>query len=139
VTCNRTGDHRFKSQECAAILGSIINETYHWTVSMKEYDIEVVLNIKEKHFYVCLTLTRESLHKRNLISFGPTSLRATIAYNMLRMADIQTGDIVCDPMCGSGAIPIECAHNWIHTLASLEITILWLSRERKPIFLRISV
>ena len=115
VTCNRTGDHKFKSQECASILGAAVNESFGWTVSMKEYDIEVVLNIKEKHIYVCLTLTRESLHKRNLVSFGATSLRATIAYNMLRMADVQNGDIVCDPMCGSGAIPIECAMNWPQT------------------------
>ena len=65
VTCNRTGDHKFKSQECAAILGAAINEAFDWTVSMKEYDIEVVLNIKEKQIYVCLTLTRESLHNLN--------------------------------------------------------------------------
>jgi 23S rRNA G2445 N2-methylase RlmL len=116
VTCNRTGDqHFFTSQECAALFGSIINETFQWTVSLKDYDIEVVLNIKDKNFYVCLSLTRESLHHRNLISFGPTSLRATIAYNMLRLADIKSGDIVCDPMCGSGALPIECQANWKQT------------------------
>ncbi|CAG2111432.1 unnamed protein product [Medioppia subpectinata] len=112
VTANRTGDHKFNSHECAVILGAIINDTYHWKVSMKEFDIEVVLNVRDNHFYVCLALTRESLHRRNLVCFGPTSLRATIAYNMLRMANVQLGDIVCDPMCGSGAIPVECAHNW---------------------------
>lgn len=115
VTCNRTGDHRFKSQECAAILGAVINESFDWSVSMKQFDIEVVLSIKEKHIYIGLTLTRESLHKRNLVCFGATSLRATIAYNILRMASIQNGDIVCDPMCGSGAIPIECALSWPQT------------------------
>ena len=115
VTCNRTGDHKFKSQECASAFGSVVNESFDWPVSMKQFDIEVVLSIKDKHVYVGLALTRESLHKRNLVCFGATSLRATIAYNILRMASIQTGDIVCDPMCGSGAIPIECAMSWPHT------------------------
>ena len=30
-------------------------------------------------------------------------------YFFFRLADIQTGEIVCDPMCGGGSIPIEGA------------------------------
>ncbi|XP_054156440.1 tRNA (guanine(6)-N2)-methyltransferase THUMP3-like [Oppia nitens] len=113
VTCNRTGSrHKFTSNECASHLGAVINETYRWKVSMKQFDIEVVLTIKDRHLYVGLALTRESLHKRNLVVFGPTSLKSTVAFHMLWMANIQCGDLVCDPMCGSGAIPIECLHNW---------------------------
>lgn len=39
--------------------------------------------------------------------FGPTTLRATICYNLLRLAHPKPGDIIIDPMCGSGSIPIE--------------------------------
>jgi len=61
---------------------------------------------------VAFALTRESLHKRNVVAFGPTTLRPTIAYNMLAMCDIKPGDVVCDPMMGGGSIPIEAAINW---------------------------
>lgn len=39
--------------------------------------------------------------------FGPTTLRATVCYNLLRLAHPNPGDIIIDPMCGSGSIPIE--------------------------------
>ncbi|XP_064486584.1 tRNA (guanine(6)-N2)-methyltransferase THUMP3-like isoform X2 [Ornithodoros turicata] len=116
VTCNRSGTtHKFTSMEAAAIFGGAINDTFHWGVDMKNFDIEVVLNISEEQVYVCLGITRGSLHHRNLDQFGPTSLRCTIAYSMLRLCEIKKGDIVCDPMCGGGSIPIEAAVNWPDT------------------------
>lgn len=49
------------------------------------------------------------MHIRNIVEFGSTTLRATIANCMLRMCEIQPGEIVYDPMCGTGAIPVEGA------------------------------
>lgn len=57
--------------------------------------------------YYGIALTKESKHRRNINFFGPTTLRATICYNMLRLAEPKTGDIIIDPMCGGGSIPIE--------------------------------
>lgn len=54
-----------------------------------------------------LRITHESKHHRNIICFGPTTLRATVSYNLLRLAHPNPGDIIIDPMCGSGSIPIE--------------------------------
>ncbi|MCP4341097.1 MAG: hypothetical protein GY799_19965 [Desulfobulbaceae bacterium] len=52
------------------------------------------------------------MHKRNVLVFGPTTLRSTICYGMLRMAELRPGEIVCDPLCGGGSIPIEGALEW---------------------------
>lgn len=52
-------------------------------------------------------MTKSSLHRRCLLARGPTALRPTIAYNMLRDCKIQPGDIVVDPLCGGGSVPIE--------------------------------
>ncbi|RWS28056.1 THUMP domain-containing protein 3-like protein [Leptotrombidium deliense] len=109
VTCNRAGEHCFTSNDAASIFGGIVNDCYHWPVSMKQFDLEVILNVKESVVSVLLALTRESLCFRNLVAFGPTTLRSTICHNMLRLAKIETGDIVYDPLCGSGAIPVESA------------------------------
>ncbi|KAK3102189.1 hypothetical protein FSP39_009469 [Pinctada imbricata] len=113
VTCNRNGkNHRFDSMGAASNFGGAVNEYFGWNVSMKNFDIEVVLNIEETDLRVCLALTKESMHKRNIISFGPTTLRPTIAFCLLRLCKIKEGDVVCDPMCGTGSIPIQASLGW---------------------------
>ncbi|CAG5093892.1 Similar to Thumpd3: THUMP domain-containing protein 3 (Mus musculus) [Cotesia congregata] len=47
------------------------------------------------------------MHRRNIAFFGPTTLRATVCYNLLRLAKPKPGEIIIDPMCGGGSIPIE--------------------------------
>ncbi|XP_012941090.1 THUMP domain-containing protein 3 [Aplysia californica] len=76
--------------------------------------MEILLNIDNEEVTVSLALTKTSLHNRNLVAFGPTTLRATICYNMLRLCRIKNGDFICDPMCGTSAIPIESAVNWVN-------------------------
>ncbi|XP_013378720.1 THUMP domain-containing protein 3 [Lingula anatina] len=113
ATCYRTGNnHSFQSMEAASQFGGTIQDYFGWNVDLKNHDLEVVLNIADNDVYVTLGLTTESLHKRNIVDFGPTTLRTTIAYNMLRLSHILPGDVVCDPMCGGGSISIEGAVNW---------------------------
>lgn len=50
------------------------------------------------------------MHHRNIVNFGPTTLRSTICYNLLKLANPKVGDIIVDPMCGGGSIPIEVLH-----------------------------
>ncbi|XP_052285877.1 tRNA (guanine(6)-N2)-methyltransferase THUMP3-like isoform X2 [Dreissena polymorpha] len=108
VTCHRTGDsHNFDSMTAAANFGGAIYCYFGWNVKMTEFDMEVLLNIDEHQVAVSMGLTKESLHKRDITTFGPTTLRPTVANGMLRLCEIQTGDIVCDPMCGAGSIPIQ--------------------------------
>ncbi|CAG5114839.1 unnamed protein product [Candidula unifasciata] len=115
VTCFRTGDtHAFDSTSAAASFGSALVAYFGWQVDLKNFDLEVILNIDNEEVTVSLALTKMSLHYRNLVAFGPTTLRATICYNMLRLCRIKNGDFVCDPMCGTCAIPIEGALNWVN-------------------------
>ncbi|XP_075525695.1 tRNA (guanine(6)-N(2))-methyltransferase THUMP3-like [Dermacentor variabilis] len=117
VTCHRSGEnHKFTSMEAAAVFGGAVNDFFGWGVDMRNYDLEVVLHVDPGCVYVCLTLTQASLHHRHLEHFGPTSLRCTIAYNMLRLCDLKPSDIVCDPMVGGGSIPLEGCVNWPQTV-----------------------
>ena len=85
VTCNRVGDkHNFDSMTAASNFGGAIYRYFGWNVEMKNFNIEVMLNIEDEEVTVCIGLTRESLHRRNIGNFGPTTLRPTLAYNMLR-------------------------------------------------------
>ncbi|RZF41572.1 hypothetical protein LSTR_LSTR000286 [Laodelphax striatellus] len=109
ATCNRVGKHSFSSMEAARDFGGQLHDNYMWLVDLKYYDLEVVLNICDYEIYIGLALTRESMHKRNITHFGPTTLRATLCHNLLRFARPQIGDIVVDPLCGGGSIPFECS------------------------------
>ncbi|KAH9504748.1 THUMP domain-containing protein 3 [Bulinus truncatus] len=116
VTCNRNGEsHPFNSPSAAASFGSAISKYHKWIVDLNNFDIEVLLDIDHEEVSVSIGLTKMSLHKRNMVAFGPTTLRATICYNMLRLCRIKCGDIICDPMCGSGAIPVEGGMNWVNS------------------------
>ncbi|XP_052779120.1 tRNA (guanine(6)-N2)-methyltransferase THUMP3-like [Mya arenaria] len=113
VTCNRSGDkHNFDSMTAAANFGGAIYQYFGWNIKMTEFDMEVILAIDDHEVTVSMGLTKESLHRRDITSFGPTTLRPTVANGMLRLCSIQSGDIVCDPMCGSGSIPIQCSLGW---------------------------
>ncbi|XP_071082717.1 tRNA (guanine(6)-N(2))-methyltransferase THUMP3-like [Haliotis cracherodii] len=113
VTCNRAGEgHNFDSMCAAANFGGAVQNYFGWNVDMKKFDVEVILNIEWTDVSVCIGLTRGSLHHRNITVFGATTLRPTVACNMLRLCKIQPGDVVCDPMCGSGSIPIQAARGW---------------------------
>ncbi|KAM9533402.1 tRNA (guanine(6)-N(2))-methyltransferase THUMP3 [Guaruba guarouba] len=113
VTCNRAGEkHSFTSNEAARDFGGAVQEHFQWKADMTNFDVEVLLNIHNNEVVVGIALTEESLHRRNITHFGPTTLRSTLAYCMLRLCDPQPTDIIIDPMCGTGAIPIEGAMEW---------------------------
>lgn len=108
VTCNRVGDkHSFTSMEAAHIFGGMVQDKFNWLVNLSHYDIDVNLEIINYDAYISISLNQESNHHRNIKFFGPTTLRATICYNMLRLCDPKPGDIIIDPLCGAGSIPIE--------------------------------
>lgn len=110
VTCNRAGDkHSFSSNEAARDFGGAVQEFFQWKADMTKFDIEVLLNIHGQEVVIGIALTEESLHRRNITHFGPTTLRSTLCYGMLRLCKPQPSDIILDPMCGTGAIPLEGA------------------------------
>ncbi|XP_028821086.1 THUMP domain-containing protein 3-like isoform X1 [Denticeps clupeoides] len=113
VTCNRAGDkHSFTSNDAARDFGGAVQEFFQWKADMTKFDIEVLLNIHNQELVVGIALTEESLHRRNITHFGPTTLRSTLAYGMLRLCRPQISDVIVDPMCGTGAIPVEGAIEW---------------------------
>ena len=85
VTCTRIGKkHPFSSMEAASRFGAGLARCFGWKVSMKNYDVEVLLDIHSDSATVGIALTRESKYRRNIAHFGPTTLRSTIAYGLLR-------------------------------------------------------
>ncbi|XP_076870456.1 tRNA (guanine(6)-N(2))-methyltransferase THUMP3 [Brachyhypopomus gauderio] len=113
VTCSRAGDkHSFTSNDAARDFGGAVQEFFQWKADMTKFDVEVLLNIHNSEVVIGIALTEESLHRRNITHFGPTTLRSTLAYGMLRLCKPQMSDVIVDPMCGTGAIPLEGVTEW---------------------------
>ena len=99
VTCTRTHSvpskkHLFSSTEAAAKFGGGINDFLGWAVDLENFDLEILLNIVDNHVVIGISLTKESLYRRNIVHFGPTTLRSTLAYSLSVAADIKEGEIV---------------------------------------------
>ena len=85
VTCTRSGrKHSFSSPDAAKLFGAGLAVYFGWKVKLKDSDIEVLLRIHGDEVRVGVALNREAKFKRNIAHFGPTTLRATIGYGMLR-------------------------------------------------------
>ncbi|XP_037086815.1 uncharacterized protein LOC119107475 [Pollicipes pollicipes] len=113
ATCFRAGGgkqgHAFSSNEGAENFGGAVQDLFGWKVSMKGYDLEVVLDVEFDMVSVGVSLTPRALFYRNLVKLGPTSLRSTVCFNLLMIAKPQPYEVVVDPLCGGGSISLEGA------------------------------
>lgn len=117
VTCVRDGMHKFRSQDVAGRIGYGIEMHTGWKVCLTKWDLEIYARCCDDGMWIGLSLTHRDhtdLYKRHRTVLCPTTLKASIAYGMCKLANIVPGEdvILCDPMCGSGTIPIEAALAW---------------------------
>ncbi len=118
VTAHRSGEHDYRSPEVAAAIGAGVVAGYGWPVSLREHDIEVVAYQTDDRLLLGIRLTTEgSLHRRNRVGTGHTTLKASVAYSLAWLADPAHGTVLLDPACGAGTIPIEAVLGWPHLTA----------------------
>lgn len=92
ATAYRTGKHKFGSMQAAHHLGGGVNDLFHWIVDMTKFDIEIVLYIRNDDMTIGIQLTKDDQANRNITHFGPTTLRASISYNLLKYAQVAPGN-----------------------------------------------
>jgi len=100
---------KITSMKCASIFGAAINDFAKWNFNLTDYNCHIMFYLLGKSAQINLLLTNDSLHRRNIIHHGITTLRPTICHGLLREAQLDTGEIILDPMVGCGSIPIEGA------------------------------
>ena len=116
VTCKKIDNENLHSEETAASVGALIidnikkNKKYNQKVELDNPDITFLIFINNNQVYFGIDFSGRDLHKREYKLFShPASLRSTIAYSLLRIADLKEKQIMLDPFCHSGEIPIEAA------------------------------
>ncbi|MBN1503146.1 methyltransferase [Candidatus Woesearchaeota archaeon] len=116
VDCIREGTHDFSSVDIAAeitkeLLKHIKNETgYRQDISNKDPDVVFLAYICDCDFYFGIDFSGIDLSKRDYkIFIYRDSLKGTLAYSLLRMAEFKKDKTLIDPFMGTGIIPIEAA------------------------------
>jgi 23S rRNA G2445 N2-methylase RlmL len=113
VTAYRSGEHDYTSIDVSAAVGAGVVARHGWPVDLKDYDVEIVAHLMDSTLLLGVRLTREgSLHRRHRVAIGLTTLKASVAYSLLWLAGPKEDDVLLDPMCGSGVIPLEAASAW---------------------------
>lgn len=99
--------------ESRAAIAERIDSVFGGTVSAESADTNeqtVYVRFEDDRCTVSLDCTGEPLYRRGFRTFVEKApLRETIASMMLRFAGVENYDVLYDPMCGSGVIPIEGA------------------------------
>jgi tRNA (guanine6-N2)-methyltransferase len=107
VTSSRHGEHPFSSMDVQRVAGAGLVERHGMKVDLTDFDTEIRVDVRHGKCLVGVQLTRERLSKRPWRLYHPrASLRAKVAYALLRFAGISQGRLL-DPFCGSATIPIE--------------------------------
>ncbi|MEM1535053.1 MAG: THUMP domain-containing protein [Candidatus Pacearchaeota archaeon] len=110
ITSQRVGLHSFTSIEVQRVAGQVIQEKYKLKVDLKNFDVNLRVDVFGRDVLISLHLTKESLYKRFKLPFvHPAAIKSTIAYGLIRIADVKEGEVVLDPMCGGGTILLELA------------------------------
>ena len=114
VRSERVGQHDFTSIDLSRVVGQAVinrlrekgrNVHVHLTLPRRV----IVAEVLERELLLGLSLTGdESLHKRwYRVKEHMASLKPPIAFAMILLSGMRDGEVLLDPMCGGGTIPIE--------------------------------
>src|SRR3989338_7306509 len=110
VSCKKTDNEEIFSEELSGEVGALIIEKQKQKVDLDNPDITFLLFINKNMAYFGVDFSGRDLNKRDYKVFPhPLSLRPTIAYALVRAADLKENEVMLDPFCYSGEIPIESA------------------------------
>ncbi len=117
VSAERVGTHEFTSMDIARIIGDVVIryiERIHGKrppVDLRKPHVVVFAFQRFDELLVGVSLTgTRSMHRRGYRVYDhPAALKPTLAYAMLRLSGTRDHDVIIDPMCGGGTIPIEAA------------------------------
>jgi len=110
VEASREGQHPFTSIDVAKEVGSAIQELFpHLLVSLDDPDVLFHVELVGREFRLAIDLTPfTSLKERGYrVYVHPSSLNPIVARAMCRISGLRDGEVLLDPMCGSGTVVIE--------------------------------
>ncbi|NQU79200.1 methyltransferase [Candidatus Woesearchaeota archaeon] len=96
--------------ESERVLGEVIHEKYNAKVNLEDPDVTFFLYVIGDTFYFGVDFAGFDLSKRNYKVFAlADSIKATVAYSLVRLAGYKKDMSCIDPFAHSGAVAIEAA------------------------------
>jgi 23S rRNA G2445 N2-methylase RlmL len=118
VKASYEGRRDYTAEEIEEEAAKGIIKHYNWKYNKEEagdFQVNIIINPK---ISICgVSLDEKPLHVKNKIKTISGSLKSSVACSLLRIAEVNKGDIILDPMCGSGIIAIESALLGTKTIA----------------------
>ena len=115
----RDGKHAFIAPQVAEAVGAAIYEQRGLRVELINFELEVVAIVLQGELLLAVNLWHHKKHYRSKLGPEPRPmqpwtecsgcLRPSAAWLMLQLAEAQPGDVVLDPMCGIGTLPLAAA------------------------------
>lgn len=115
VTCvrERSFTGQIPSPEIAGMIGFSVGKSRGWRVDCKNFDIEVIALVHGDMLTVGVVILDNMHHRwRHPLCDYKTKLMPSIAHLLVRACDPKPGQILWDPLCGVGTVPIEAAEAW---------------------------
>jgi 23S rRNA G2445 N2-methylase RlmL len=116
VACSKVDNDSMSSEEINMEVGGFIidkiknDKNYEQKVNLDNPDITFFVFISENEAFFGVDFAGIDLSKREYKVFShPATLKGTVAYSLLRIADYRKEEVLLDPFTGSGTIPIEAA------------------------------
>lgn len=108
VRCFRKGKHNFRSIDIEKKLGEIIFES-GYKVDLKNPKTVVYIELLNKKCIIGILLKDKLAKREYRLKRHPASISSILAYSMLRIAGFKKNNVLVDPFCKDGIIPIEAA------------------------------
>lgn len=117
VSTERFGEHEYTSMDLSRVIGdaviSVVEEFYgrRPRVDLRNPSVIVHGFARENELIIGVLFTGPwSMHRRGYRVYDhPAALKPTLASAMLYISGVRDKQVVVDPMCGGGTIPIEAA------------------------------
>lgn len=98
------------TMESERLIGEVIHEKYEAKVDLENPDVTFMFYVIHDRFYFGIDFAGFDLSKRNHRIFGLSdSIKATVAYALVRLGGYKKGMVVLDPFTKSGTVSIEAA------------------------------
>ncbi|HLD02474.1 MAG TPA: THUMP domain-containing protein, partial [Candidatus Nanoarchaeia archaeon] len=101
VVANREGEHNFSSMEIERSVGEVFHEK-GFKVDLKKPRSIVFVDIKDEMCFIGLLKEFELNKRKYRFKRITPNLDCTIAYGMMKLADIKDDEIIFNPHCKDG-------------------------------------
>lgn len=111
VIARKSGDHAFRRVDLQRAVETGIMERFPgWRLVDDNAQLEIWVHLVDRSLILGFRLSDNTMRQREYrVASLPAALKPTVAAAMVMLSRPEDGDVVLDPMCGSGTILVERA------------------------------